>query len=127
MDWFYQLDESERVYLQRNYMGGEIGPEDVATILCCSIDEAMATWLTRAGSGGCDPLDDDYQTCDDDDVAQLVGPKEVAAMLQVGPNTINVWRSRGILLEPFVTISDMPIWRREDVKDWAHLTGRTLA
>lgn len=129
-DWFYQLDESERQYLQRNHMGGAMSPDELATRLHCMIDECMLTWLTaKRRRRTTDPLDDDYETCEDDDVAQLVGPKEVATMLQVAPNTLNVWRNRGLLeqLPPFITISDMPIWRREDVLDWAKMTGRILA
>lgn len=59
-------------------------------------------------------------------MTQLVGPDEVADMLSVQRNTIAQWRKRGVLLDPFLTISSMPIWRREDVIEWAKRTGREV-
>lgn len=52
------------------------------------------------------------------DPADLLGPHELAALLNIDRNTLNVWRSRGKLLAPSLVLSEMPIWTREAVQRW---------
>lgn len=54
----------------------------------------------------------------------LVGTEEIADMLRVERRTVNVWKQRGRLPDPFATISGTPIWLRPDVEAWARATNR---
>lgn len=130
-DWFYALDPPERAYISRRHMVERfgIGPDDIATWQDTDIDTAMARFVDAVRrSRTSDPMDDDYAaSCDDDDVTELIGPDELATLLCVQRNTIVQWRKRGQLLEPFMTLSGMPIWRKADVRDWAKLAGKALA
>lgn len=54
----------------------------------------------------------------------LVGTEEIAAMLQVERRTVNVWKQRERLPEPYAVISGTPIWLRDDIVAWAEETGR---
>ena len=127
-DWFYALEPSERSYIQRNYMGGRLGPDDVATWLGTDIDSAMEMLVESirlARSKIRDSFDEDYDPSSyDDDVTQLVGPDEIAAMLHVGRNTIAQWRHRRLLPPPVITLSSLPIWDRREIVEWAKETNR---
>ena len=57
-------------------------------------------------------------------VDDLVGPREVAALLDVQIQTVHVWRHRGIMPDPHTIISSVPIWRRHVIEAWAADTGR---
>ena len=57
----------------------------------------------------------------------LVGPDEIASRLDVRSNTVSTWRARGLLPEPFVTVSRVPLWHWEQVRAWADATGRLVA
>jgi len=52
------------------------------------------------------------------DVKELVGRQEIAAMLGVEVDTVKRWRLRGLMPEPLVVVSDMPMWRRRDIERW---------
>ena len=58
------------------------------------------------------------------DTTSLVGRREIAAMMGVTVQAVQRWRLRGQFLEPLVVVSDMPLWRRQDVEAWARKTGR---
>lgn len=73
-----------------------------------------------------DTLADDASCYDDDDMSNLVGPDEVAAMLNVKRNTVAQWRFRRLLPEPALVLSQIPIWKRSDIEEWAKLTGREI-
>jgi predicted DNA-binding transcriptional regulator AlpA len=49
----------------------------------------------------------------------LVGASEAATLLGVKANTIQQWRKRGILPEPVAKLACGPIWREQDIKQWA--------
>lgn len=66
-DWFYSLPETERTYIQRHYMvDNGLGPDELATWLDCSVDDAMAKWLDAVRAARkpllskLDPLSDEY-------------------------------------------------------------------
>lgn len=58
---------------------------------------------------------------------QLVGTEEIAEMLEVERRTVNVWKQRGRLPDPYAVISGTPIWLRDDVHAWAAETNRLPA
>jgi hypothetical protein len=47
-------------------------------------------------------------------------------MLAVKRNTIAEWRKRRLLPEPELVLSQIPIWTRSQIVEWANLTGRTI-
>jgi len=54
----------------------------------------------------------------------IVGPQEVAEMLEVKLQTVHAWRLRKVLPEPSEVISGVPIWRRPAIQRWAVRTKR---
>jgi predicted DNA-binding transcriptional regulator AlpA len=52
------------------------------------------------------------------DSSPLLGPKELAARLNVKIGTIFSWISRGVDLPPFVRIGGTTRWRSEVVEWW---------
>ena len=48
----------------------------------------------------------------------LVGPAEIARRLNLKPNTVAVYKARGMLPVPFVIVSEVPIWRWRDILAW---------
>lgn len=54
----------------------------------------------------------------------LVGTEEIAEVLQVERRTVNVWKQRGRLPEPYAVISGTPIWLRDEIEAWARETNR---
>ncbi|MGO9583711.1 MAG: helix-turn-helix transcriptional regulator [Acidimicrobiales bacterium] len=54
----------------------------------------------------------------------LVGPQEIASRLGVAPNTVSMWRARGLLPEPLAIVSNTPVWHWPLVREWADRTGR---
>ena len=54
----------------------------------------------------------------------IYGPIEVAALAGVQVETVSRWRNRGIMVEPDVTISRVPIWREATIVRWLEQTGR---
>lgn len=54
----------------------------------------------------------------------LCGPDEIAARLGVRSNTVSMWRTRGLLPEPFTTVSRVPMWSWALIRAWADATGR---
>ena len=54
----------------------------------------------------------------------VVGEREIAALLGVQPNTVNVWRQRSLLPPPEGIVSGHPCWRWPTIAHWAVKTGR---
>ncbi|MCW3019151.1 MAG: hypothetical protein JWN10_1459 [Solirubrobacterales bacterium] len=55
---------------------------------------------------------------------ELCGPDEIAARLGVRPNTVSMWRARGLLPEPIATVSRVPVWPWALIRAWADASGR---
>lgn len=60
----------------------------------------------------------------------LAGPAEIAGVLGVEANTVNVWRRRGFkghaFPEPVVKLAGSNVWDIRDVIAWADKTGREV-
>lgn len=54
----------------------------------------------------------------------VVGPAEVATLLNVHPVTVNKWTRAGKLPKPDARLAMGPVWRRSTILTWAALTGR---
>jgi hypothetical protein len=55
----------------------------------------------------------------------LVGPAEIATMLDVEANTVNVWKRRYTdFPQPVARLRLGDIWDSRDICDWAARTGR---
>lgn len=137
-DWYYQLEPSLRSWISRNLMvpaDGDGEPPDVMADLAGFdyVDDwaaalvESAEMVRNAQGRNVDPLSaewEDYaaEAATDD----LVGPDEVAELLQVSRNAIAQWRHRGQLPPAELTISGMPIWHERTIVEWARRTGREI-
>lgn len=54
----------------------------------------------------------------------LVGVAEIAARLQVKPQTVSMWKIRGLLPAPFVALRMGDVWSWPTIASWAARTGR---
>ena len=54
----------------------------------------------------------------------IVGCADIAHRLDVKPQTVSMWRIRGLLPDPEWWISGVPAWRWSVIADWAERTGR---
>ena len=65
-----------------------------------------------------------------DEARYLAGPKEVAAVLGIQSNTVNVWRRRASggleFPKPIVALAGTNIWDIRDIIAWADATKRTV-
>jgi len=137
-DWLYALAPLERAYISRNYMSKTGTEVDVlASEVNLDVDEWADSFIatvraTRARKlRDLDPLDEAYEELswydDDVNVDELVGPVEVAELLQVKVNTIAQWRLRfPDFPEPVAVISGTRIWRRGQIEAWATDKGRAV-
>jgi len=136
-DWFYALEPGERSWIAQRFMSDDgLGPDDVASMWDCTVDEAMAHWLElvrlarRRALREATVFSDEYEAAagpsyDLADLDALVGPCEVASMFGVKVNTIAQWRRRFLdFPEPARTISGISVWWRQDVEEWALDHGR---
>ena len=57
----------------------------------------------------------------------LVGPAEIALLLNVAPKTINVWKCRHPdFPKPVQRLKSGDIWDVREVINWARITGRNV-
>lgn len=65
-----------------------------------------------------------------EDAQYLAGPKEIAGVLGVQSNTVNVWQQRGFkgraFPEPVVKLAGSNVWDIRSVIAWADQTGRDV-
>jgi hypothetical protein len=54
----------------------------------------------------------------------FAGPSEFAKEVKVKEPTIRQWRHRGLLPEPDMVLSGMPVWTLRSIREWASQTGR---
>lgn len=53
-----------------------------------------------------------------------VGISEIAERLKARPQTVSMWKFRGLLPHPRWTVSGLPAWEWKDVEKWAKSSGR---
>ena len=57
-------------------------------------------------------------------MTDLVDQPLIAERLDVPRDTVQKWRSRGVLPEPDYPQLANPLWDWETIKEWAYSTGR---
>lgn len=128
-DWFYVLDAGLQAWIRRNVMAADgLPPDELAELAGWDDVETWGAALVSACNVARDrdvssSWDDTYAADDDGD---LVGPDELAGLLDVSRATIRQWRHRGLLPAADLELSGLPIWTLRTVRDWAALTGRTI-
>jgi hypothetical protein len=55
---------------------------------------------------------------------EIVDITEIATRLGVPKNTVNVWRTRGVLPDPDLDLTVGPVWYWSTIEKWAKATGR---
>jgi hypothetical protein len=128
-DWFYGLDDGLRRWIADNAMAADgLAPDQLAELVGFEYVEEWAVSFVSACEVARDRsvARDWDDTCAADDDEELVGPDELAELLQVSRPTIRQWRHRGLLPDADQTISGLPIWTLRTVRAWAAMTGRTI-
>ena len=59
-------------------------------------------------------------------ITEPVGTIEVARRLGVKAATVSQWRYRGLLPEPVLVVSHIPLWEWPTIREWARSTGRPI-
>jgi hypothetical protein len=57
-------------------------------------------------------------------VSDPVGVVEISERMGVRPQTVAMWRYRGLLPDPRWSVSRQPAWDWDDIIAWAQRTGR---
>lgn len=57
----------------------------------------------------------------------IMGPQEVAELLGVKAVTVRTWRSKGMMPDPDMIVSRVPIWTSGTIIRWAVQTGKLTA
>lgn len=125
-DWYYTLDGKLRKRLLRFCRRGGIGPDECAAYSGFEYVDQWADALVAALKAPRDTKSEPAPFAQMLAADELVGPVEVAAMLDVAPNTVHVWAKRGVLPAPWATISATRLWSRWEILEWADETGRAL-
>ncbi len=53
-----------------------------------------------------------------------MGINEIAQRLNARPQTVSMWKFRGLLPNPKWTVSGQPAWEWKEVEKWARTTKR---
>jgi predicted DNA-binding transcriptional regulator AlpA len=127
--WYEEFTATDRKRLAC-FTGGAVSPDELATWLDCSIDDALRMWksacLVALDSGKSDVVDatEGEHAAAAELLESIVGPQEVADMLGVKVETVWQWRKRDILPMPARVISKVPLWSAAAINSWAEETGR---
>jgi hypothetical protein len=129
-DWLYHLDDGTRLWVIRHLCApyGQDGtpPDVVATMAGYDDYNAWTAAVSQHAERGRErQASRDWDQLEPDAYDVLLGPDELASLLQVNRGTIRQWRHRGILPEPDMVLSSLPIWTLATIRDWAAYTGRT--
>ncbi len=122
-DWYYALDTPTRRKVLRHCQPGGLAPDTCAHAAGYDYVDEWAAELVAAVLAN--PLEAvDAQPVELVAATDLVGPVEIAAMLDVEPGTVHVWVHRGTMPAPFAVVSGTRLWVRVEVEAWALKTGR---
>jgi len=122
----------DRNRLKRFLGGGALTPDELATELGCSCDEALRTWrdacFVALDAGRSDRVDAwEWEMAEAAAVlAEIIGPHEVAEMLEVSVGTVHQWRKRDAIIAPSRIVSGVPLWTRAEILGWALETRRIV-
>lgn len=100
-----------------------------------SQDCSIAEWVFAVGADVCDvsvtvpvvvtwPTDDAPLIVHDETSMMPVGLVEIARLCGVTRDTVDTWRSRGVLPQARWTVGGRPAWDLATIERWAHATGR---
>ena len=123
---------SDRNRLKRFMGGGAMTPDQLATDLGLSVDQALRVWreacFVELDHGKSDKMDAaEWREAEiAAALAEIVGPQEIADRLAVQVNTVHMWRKRNILPIPARVISGVPLWQTAVIDEWAEATGRLV-
>lgn len=126
-DWYYSLPVADRDFLRRRFVGqGGLAPDQLAAVAGYdSVDNWAADWVAAALL--CRRSAAETQRASETvDVSELVGPVEVAAMLEVKVDTVYQWVNRRRLPPPLAMVSGTRLWARADIEAWALESGRLV-
>jgi hypothetical protein len=107
--------------------GGGLQPDDMADLIGAeTIDDALDAWaracqMARRGASGWDDVDvEDWAVADAraQADAELYGPSEFADLLGITTTNLYQRKSRGLLPDPDLSISKVPIWTGETIRIW---------
>jgi len=138
-DWYYALDKREQDYMRREYMGGHLSPEQLATDVSSTIDTTMDAFVANVRLARFtpimrhgDPLDPGYEGAEVNEERVPWGYAEIAENLGVQQRTVHQWMARyrrGELDFPRsdLIVHGLPTWWSTTILDWAEETGRLAA
>ena len=125
-DWWYDLPtrEQNRLRYHMSHRGSQ--PDVWAHAMGYdSTEEAMRYWQGLIAESRSE-WDMEEPEPDEIVASELVGPGEVAILLGVQRATIRQWRKRGQMPAPILSLlagsgkgDRLPVWRTEDIIEWA--------
>lgn len=125
-DWYYALSPAGKRKVLRHCQRDGLGPDTCAHAAGYDDVEVWARELLAAVEAPRSPKTEPAPFAQMLDASELVGPVEVAAMLDVAANTIHQWVRRGVLPVPWAVVSGTRLWSRWEILEWADETGRGL-
>jgi hypothetical protein len=130
-EWYTWPDTDQRRLRHFMSRDGAMTPDQLATDLGVSCDQALRVWrqacfvaLDRASD--IDAAEWEYSEAMSL-LAEIIGPHEVAQLLEVAVGTVHQWaKRRSTTRFPMAarTVSGVPLWTREQILGWAATTGR---
>ena len=128
-DWMRDLSVAERRQFSTDLLTTDKhapGPDEVATATGYQYVDTWAQDLIhqwRAMKARPDPAAELTER-PLPEFGPVVGPAEIAEMLDVRPSTVYQWRTRGILPPPDMQVSRQDAWWTTTIQGWAAETGR---
>lgn len=134
-DWWTDLSFGTQQAARRHMVADGMGPDELAGVLGCEIDEACRRWLEMIGLESVTGqlraksiAESDRPETELYAMGDLLGPADIAEMLDVQPGTIRQWLLRDLLPAPvYVNRSGrVRLWAYDDIDRWARATGRRV-
>ena len=126
LDWYYALPDSERAFIARRFFVVNGTSVDVVATMAGypSVDD-RADDFVAAVRGARDVRSRERESVE---VWELVSVGEIATALGVVPSAVSNWRNRpgSRMPLPLAVLSCGPIWKWDEVRQWAEETGRLV-